>query len=249
METGTTKTEIKKELGEQIVKGNITGPIEVIFGEHAQPLPFHEETPVKLGGILENVAEWAEQRAAAIDPKGSYLMVDRDKMKIEFITDERNHFKNELTGGLSFHPIYLLFDINGCNFITAQQLGDKIKMNRFYFENKTEAMTLNTTLRNFVAKVDKEVEQKSSSNGDRRQLRAQTVQTNLPPSFHLVIPIFKGQKALKLQVEIEINPDDLTCRLVSPEAAEEAENVKNTAIDAVINRVQAVLPGIAVLEK
>lgn len=243
-----TKTAIIDQLGENLANGTAT-PINVIFTDAPAPLDLYEETPVRLGGILENVAVWSEERKGDINAKESYLMVNRDKMTIDLVTDERNHFKNNIGGQLQYHPVFLLFGINGDKFITAEAMGDKIKMNRSFFENKTEAMALVSQMKNFVAKVDKDVEQKKGMGGDFKQLRAQVVTTNLPDAFKLKIPIFKGQKPKSFEVEIEIHPNDLTCRLVSPEANEEAEHLRDTAIDAVIERVKVVLPGIAVLEQ
>src|SRR5690606_9546607 len=108
---------------------------------------------------------------------------------------------------------------------TALQLADKIRMNRSFFENKSDAMRLVSELREFEAKVNKEVESKADGRANRRVLLAQTVTTNVPESFRMNVPVFKGLGKVAIEVEIGIDPYDLSCRLISPGANDHIHEV------------------------
>lgn len=84
---------------------------------------------------------------------------------------------------------------------------------------------------------------------DKRILVDQTVKTNVPERFNLQMPIFKGSDRMTFEVEIYFNPSDITCSLVSPEANDEVERVKNGIIDNVLNRIKAAYEDIVIIEK
>ena len=110
-------------------------------------------------------------------------------------------------------------------------------------------MKLVTELQNFKAKVDKELESSNNNRGDRRVLVNQVVQSNLPEAFTLIIPLFKGTPKQTIQAEVYINPSDLSCTLVSPEANDLLEEMRDKEIDLVLERIQKVCPHIVIIEK
>ena len=262
------KKQIKSEIAEQIGNGianqfnspqmtfegspeYIAGlPIRIMFGDAADPLPLHEETPISLTGILDTPARWVEARGTdLVEGLTAYVMVDREKLSIELVTEERNHFKNKLVGKLEYHPAFLKFGINSEVYITPAQMADKIKMHRSFFEQKQDAMNLVAILKDFKATIDAKIEKRNDNQGNVRDLRQMEVTSNMPKSFNMKLPIFKGEKAKVFEVEVYIEAGDLTCTLISPEANEEMEALRDTAIDAVIKRIKDAIPSIVVLEK
>jgi hypothetical protein len=237
-------------LGESIAQAINTGggKLEIVYREDKATI-IHEETPVSLIGILDNPARWLEARQSLHLPLQAYVMVDREALSISLVTEERSDFKNSIIGELKLHPAFIFFGINKEEYITTQKMADKIKMNRLFFETKSDAMQLVTLLKDFKARVNKEVEKKNTNNGDYKVLFAQEVLHNLPPSFKMKIPIFKGQNPILMEVELYIEPEELKCCLISPEANEEKEHLRDTAIDAVLDRMKDALPGIVILEK
>lgn len=84
---------------------------------------------------------------------------------------------------------------------------------------------------------------------DRRLLVNQAVQHNLPAAFSLVIPIFKGGEKQTIAVEVYVNPADFTCTLVSAEANDLVEELRNKEIDAVLDRIRKRCPDIVIIEQ
>src|SRR5260221_1675340 len=245
-----TKEGFTQKLGEAILLGlPADGNLNIVFGEQVKPLQLRDETPVKLIGILDSPARWLEARKDLLYGLKCYVMVERESLLIELIIEERNHFKDLISGTLTYHPAFLKFGINNEKYITPAAMADKIKMNRSFFENKQVAMNLVTQLVDFKATVNREIEKKDDKRGNYKDLMQQAVSSNLPESFKMRLPIFKGEKARVLEVEVYIEAENLTCCLVSPEANEEMELLRDTAIDGVLERIKIALPAIVILEK
>lgn len=175
-------------------------------------------------------------------------MVDRDSMSIQIITDKANHYRTEVTGKLQYHPKFLLFGINSSKYVTAFEMAELIKMNRSFFDNHTTAMDLVSALKNFKASVNKEIEKADNNRGSKKILVDQVVQSNIPETFKLILPIFKGQQKEEIAVEVYFNAEDLTCTLVSPEANDKLEATRDSAIDAVLKQIIELAPDIAIIE-
>lgn len=179
----------------------------------------------------------------------SYLTIDRDKMVIVFVEQAGKEFESSYTGKLAFDPDFLSFGINNNEVsYSPLKLAEKIKMSRSFFENKSDAMRLVSDLINFEAKVNKEVEAKADERANRRVLLAQTVNTNLPENFRMKVPIFKGELAQIVEVEIGIDPIDLSCRLISPEVNDFINETKNNILDYQKDAIAKLHPGLRIFE-
>lgn len=235
---------------------------EVIWREGAAPENFKVRKGIKVQGTIgvplvhlaketiteheDSVEELKPGRPNVIDE--SYLTIDRDKMEIVFVEFAGKEYESRYIGKLSFSPDFEKFGINQNQSYTPLGLAELIKMNRSFFESKTEAMKLVSELRNFEAKVNKEVEAKADDRANRKVLLAQTVSTNVPNGFKLKLPIFKGADPKVFEVEIGIDPMDLSCRLISPEANDIVNDTKNDIIDDQKTKIQDLHEGLRIFE-
>lgn len=160
--------------------------------------------------------------------------IDKRAMELRYGVTQRHSY--QINSAIELNPDLQQFGINSGNSYTTFELADFIKMNRHYFESKPVAMQLVSELKNFKAKVDKEVENSSNDRGNRRMLLNQVIDSNIPESFVLELPVFKGQPKARVIVEININ-DDFTCALISPDLKEfillESETLINQQLDLI----------------
>ena len=220
--------------------------IEVRTGAALEP---KEPIKVEICGTLDAPLRWFEKRVSEINQKQCYATVNRESMSITLIIDEKDYYRTSIMGVLQLHPTFLKFGINQGNYRTPIEMSELIKMNRSYFENRQTAMELVSLLRNFKAKINKEVEADIDlKKGDRRVLVAQKIDSNLPDAFNIVVPVFKGHKPSVIECETYFNPDDLTCTLVSPQANDITEEIKDSEIDKVVSSIKEIAPDIAVIE-
>lgn len=241
-----TKQHLHEQVLEAAVKGELPSEITIREGE---ALKLHEPVKVNIEGTIDAPARWLESRQA-LDPKKCHVIVNRDKMLVALQCDESDHYGTLIVGKLTLSSEFRRFGINEGEYRTHFELAELIKMNRSYFESKSTAMKLVSELQNFKAKVDKEVEQSDNNRGDRRVLINQAVQHNLPEAFTLVLPIFKGVAEQTIQVEVYVNPGDLTCTLVSPEANDIIVSSRDALMDEVVERIKATYGGgIVIIEQ
>ena len=230
-------TELNTEEGQETI---------IRFGD---ALPLKEPKAVSISGTIDAPARWVEKRKDDIVSADAHVLVDRDRMSITLKTDENSAYMDQIVGTLTLSTEMQEFGINTGEYMSCFDMADRIKQLRTYFETQQEAMKLVTELRSFKAKIDKELELSDDKRGNQTILRAQTVESNLPKSFKVNMPIFKGTEKRTFEVEVEINPNDLSCTLVSPNAHDIVVQERDSQMDGVLVRIAEAAPNIVIIEQ
>lgn len=218
-------------------------------------LPVKPPVKLEIKGTIGAVGEFLKQRvdqADQIDQKRCHILVDREKISITLIYNEHDEYQRGVIGGkLEIHPKFAEFGINSGKVWTPTELGMFFKMNRAFFGDKAENMRLVTDLMNFTATVNNSIERSAKENGDRTDKFAQVVNSNLPKSFALTLPIFKGMPAETLEVETfaQVNGREVAFILLSPAANQTMEDIRDKTIDLELSTIREFAPGIAIIEQ
>jgi hypothetical protein len=242
-----TNTKIQTANGNEVEIQTETATPLTIYEGKAQEI--RDPKIIGITGTLDAPYRWLEKRITKIEQLDAHVIVNRANLTIVLKLEDKDYFGDAITGKACFHPAFLIFAINSGTYRTTHELAQLFKMNRSHFENQSKAMSLVTELQNFKAKVDSEIEKTSNNRGDKRDLTAQVVNSNIPEKFNLNIPIFKGQPKRLIEIEIYINPADLTCTLVSPEANDMTETYRDTMIDEVLAKITEAAPAIVIIEE
>lgn len=212
--------------------------LRVIELHEENELPVLEPDKVELAGTIGSVYEFLLKRISEkeqINQKRCYILVDREKMTLKLVTNETDS-RNKATvrGELKYYPKFLEFGINTSKTWEPVQLSKFFKMNRAFFKDAQYNMELVTVLKNFKASIDSKVEN-----------------SNLPASFNLIVPIFKGRPAEEIEVEIIADVDGRNIRLslCSPGAEVIVEEERNKAIDEQLLLIRKLAPDIAIIEQ
>lgn len=248
MNTEEIKQEISKQIAE--VAGQMTqgGQLEVIIRE-GEALPLREPVKVVIDGNLDSPARWLEKRQELTQITNKcHVLVDREGLKVTLQINENAHYGTQISGSLVIAQEFKKFHINDGHSFTLVELAKLFKMNRSFFETKQKAMELVTLLQNFKGKVNKDLESSTDNRGNKKNNFQQAVESNLPEAFMLRLPIFKGVKAEDVECEVYIDPDDWSCQLISPDANDIIERYRDEEIKLVVERIEAALPGVAVIE-
>lgn len=238
-----------------------------LAGEKSELVIIHKEgfdelrpEPVKITGNIDSVSNWLLKRfskEASPDAKNyisgdtAHVLINRDKMTISLIVNENDpYYKGSITGALTKHPDFEKWEINTGHEFDNKTLSEFIKMNRSCFESKSHAMRLSAELSMLKVKVDNEVEKANDNRGNVRQMFAQKViEMNIPKSFLLKVPVFKGQPTAKFEVEIYVNPNNYMVSLVSPEANDIISSIRDFVIDEQKNLINEISPVLAIIEQ
>ena len=239
----------------QIVLGEGVTKAEVILREGAAIKELEPKAPIKtkLSGVIDAPVEYLKKRVPTgqFTQERSHLIINREEIKLSLVINEDDEYlRGQVDGTLAFHPKFLEFGINTGKVWTPTELGLFFKMNRAFFPDKSANMKLVTDLMNFSATVNNKIERSVKENGDRTDNFAQVVNSNLPPSFVLNIPIFKGMPAETLEVETfsQINGREVAFTLLSPGANQTLEEIRDRAIDEQLVQIKEIAPNIAIIE-
>ena len=229
------------------------GTNEVIIREGAAPKALDPKAPVKMdvNGTINAPLEYLSKRIDTINQKQCHIIVNREKITIQLVVNESDEYtRGTISGTLQYHPKFEEFGINTGKVWSPFDFGMFCKMNRAFFADKTANMELVSACKNFTAKVNNQIERAIQENGNRTDNFAQVVNSNLPESFTLSIPIFKGGKKEDLVVETfaKIDGRNVAFVLLSPGAEETLEELRDKAIDEQLNAIKAIAPDIAIFE-
>lgn len=229
------------------------GMNEVIIREGAAPKVLDPKAPVKMNvnGTINAPFEYLTKRIDCINQKECHIIVNREKITIELVVNEADEYtRGTIAGTLQYHPKFEEFGINAGKVWSPFDFAMFCKMNRAFFADKNVNMSLVSACKNFTAKVNNQIERAIQENGNRTDNFAQVVNSNLPESFTLSIPIFKGGKKEDLVVETfaKIDGRNVAFVLLSPGAEETLEDLRDKAIDEQLNAIKAIAPDIAIFE-
>ncbi|CAA0253788.1 hypothetical protein V2605_03595 [Tenacibaculum maritimum] len=219
--------------------------LEVLHGE---AMPRREPEKVIVKGLINAPYEYLLKRNDVIEHKKSHLIVNESSGIITLVIDEKAPYQDTISGSLKLNPDFEKFGINTGKTRDTFELADFIKMNRFFFSDKNVAMKLVSYLKNFKAKVNKQIEQSNNDRGNVRLLQNQVVESNIPEAFDVVLPIFKGQTEQKFRVEINIDARNFECSLISPDANDLINEVRSKLLGEQVDKIKTLIPDLAILD-
>ena len=227
-------------------------PIEVILreGQAAMQLDPKEPLKVSISGTIDAPFRWLGKRVELIDQKKANIIVNRDKMAMSLSINETDYYQSKISGVLQESKEMVEFGINTDKKWEPIKLSQFFKMHRAFFKDKSENMMLVSILKNFKAKVNQVIERSKEENGSKVDNYSQVVDSNLPKSFKLNVPLFKGFACEEIEVEIYADVDgrDVSLSLVSAGANEAIEEYKNKVIDEQLKHISLIAPDIVIIE-
>lgn len=228
---------------------------ELVLREGVAPKELDPKAPVKtkLNSVIGAVVEYLTKRinTGQFAQKDCHILVNRENIEITLIINEADEYKRgEIVGKLGYNPKFVEFGINGGKIWTPTELGMFIKMNRAFFADRSENMKLVSCLMNFTADVNNKIDRAVKENGNRTDNFAQVVNSNLPESFTIQMPIFKGMQPETIEVETfaQVNGREVAFVLLSPGAQATLEDLRDKVIDEQLKQIREIAPEIAIIE-
>ena len=178
----------------------------------------------------------------------SYVLYSYDAQTIRLVYGARVDNTDTIVATVKLNPDLEKFQINSGERMTSFSLADFIRMRRHFFENKDVALALEKSLRNFVADVDKKVEASDDKRANVKASIVQTVTTNIPTEFFVLLPIFVGGEKVPVKIEVDICATTLGCMLMSPDLKEIIDTEVKVLIDGQIKMIKEEFPDLRVFQ-
>ena len=218
------------------------------------PKQLDQLAPVKFeaSGIIDAPLEFLKKRVGDIDQHKAHIFVDRDNLGILLIFNEDDPYTQGKVGGiLRMSKIFDKFGINTDKQWEPEQLGQFLKLNRTYFVSREENMKVVNALKTFDAKVNQGVQRETKENGNKAFSFRQAVDSNIPETFKLCLPVLSGGNPMEIDVETYATIDGahVSISLQSPGANDIVEDIRQNYISNMIEKLREVAPEIVIIEQ
>jgi len=213
---------------------NVTDNDGEIVIRHGEALPVFNPEGLKVSGQIGSPAEFSSMRNP--DPATTHVTVDRKNGVITLTANDNlpHNQQHVITGSIQFHPNFIEFKIDKGKWEDPAALGELFRRRRRYFDNTDEGLKLVSALKNFSARVDKQLEKIEDKSARRyRSAVEKVIESNLPREVKLSMPVLNGFNDVEFNVEIALDVRDggISIWLESPELEQLVEGLISSAID------------------
>ena len=218
------------------------------------PKQLDQLAPVKFeaAGTIEAPLRFLEQRVGDIDQHKAHIFVNRDNLSIHLVYNEDDAYTiGNVCGTLKLSKVFQSFGINTDKQWEPEQLGQFLKLNRTYFVSREENMKVVNALKTFDAKVNQSVQRETKENGNKAFSFRQAVDSNIPETFKLCLPVLSGGSPMEIDVETYATIDGahVSIALQSPGANDIVEDIRQNYISNMIEKLREVAPEIVIIEQ
>lgn len=198
------------------------GVLTVIHQELKTPKVF-EESGVIIDGTITAPGNFISKRKDQDDIKRSNVRFSYRERFIMIETQEQFDEKGYcIRGELKVNPDFKILGINENRMFSVKELTKHIRMNSFFFESKEQHKKIVEGLQNFTAKVATDIKKINDNRGNIEDVFKTTMQSNSELTFNVFMPVFIGENAKSIKVEIACEADNSAVKfwLESPDLIE-----------------------------
>lgn len=231
-----TNKVIEKAVVEAVKDGATT--ITILTGTASNPLTVNNPNPVKLTGTIDAPKRFIEVRE--FDRKASHALVSLSRGEIKLVVNEQSTDDlYTVTGRVAISKQFAELGINTDKYYEPEDLAKKLKLKRSMFANKLDHAKTIASLRNIKAKVNQDIEKAKDDKGNVTDAMRQSVESNMPDSITVKIPLIEGQEPVKIELFIvmEVEAGKIICTLESIDGAEGIDEFREKAV---LEQVEAI---------
>ncbi|AHK11408.1 hypothetical protein F132_62 [Flavobacterium sp. phage 1/32] len=230
--------QVIKEAVKSLEKGeNVT--LTILTGDAPEPLKIYNRNPITIKGTIEAPRRFVEVRD--FERKKSHALISVSRGEIVLVVNEQEtEDKFTITGRVQVAKEFADLGINSDKFYTPEELAKKLKLKRSIFANKLDHATTIATLRNIKAKVNQDIEKAKDDKGNVTDAMTQSVESNMPDSIKINIPLIEGMEAqnIELFIVLEVDNGKIICTLESIDGAELIEEFREKAVMQEVEKIK-----------
>ena len=169
----------------------------------------HEEEHVSLEGTIKAPANFWEKRADQVEKLKAHVKFSYRNRTIILVTEENfSKLGEEVTGTLIINPEFNGFGINVEKMFKVNDLIKHVRMSKYLFQDKDVHTKILKSLKDFTAKVETEIKKVNDSRGNIEDVFKVTMTSNAELNFNILAPVFIGEPAKSINVEICCQADN-----------------------------------------
>lgn len=178
------------------VEPNERGVITILQGEspkHIEPKTINVEGNIKVPGEYLGKCD-------SIDPQDSYVTVSLSNQEIKFYVGKHDHYQDVFIGKMRESHHLSGLQVNKDFQSNSKSLAKLLKKYKPFIHE--DDFGIIGKLMSFQAKITTIIESNSEQSGNRKELLEKTVDSKIPSSFRVRIPIFEGFDPEEFTIEI-----------------------------------------------
>jgi hypothetical protein len=169
-------------------------------------------------GRIESVRQYLDARRGSTLAEGTLQHIDKDKaviivneeeLTITLKLDPNNPFGTEVIGQMQHNADLAGFQINKEHKFSRESLVKLLTFSRRFFNDAVEWENTLNAVRRLKVSSTSDISQDTDNRGNKELIFKKSVDSaNIPKSFILLIPIFKGQVPRKFSVDLCLEVTD-----------------------------------------
>jgi len=179
---------------------------ELIIRE-GEALPLKWPDNLRINGTIDAPAIFYDGKGGNYDWTKGHVEVEKDTITLLWGHHEHDG-KLTVVGKLEHEPDLLRFSINSSRTFHQKELANMLKMNRIFFLDRDENMSIVSSLEKLRVRVTQEIENGNDFKGNKKHLFEQNVQHDIKLQFTLMLPIYKGQDYRSFIVDVNFDITD-----------------------------------------
>lgn len=204
----------------------------VVLQGQAEKIKYRQ--PLRIGGAtFESIANYIKNGRA--NAKTSLIILDKENRKATF-KQNPNDDEADVVEAVLKTSKDVDFLLNGKKF-RRDQLETFLRRNKHLFPNKQDFGELLLSIKEFVANVKIKFEQDDNNRGNKKNSYVQQLESGVPFTTVIEVPIFVGEKKVKLTVDIffEVTEGEVFFWFECQELNELIENKVNEVFEIISN--------------
>lgn len=203
----------------------------------------HNDQPVSIFGTISAPSRFIEGRKQDFESSKKHCLVSKTDGLIKLVLNEQSVVdKYIIQGKIEVAKKFTALGINNDKVsYEPEELANKLKLLRSMFVSNIEHANICSTLRNLKAKINSQIESLNDRKGNVTENFKQTVNSNMPDSIKLKLPLLEGEEPIEIEVNVILEANGgsgILCSLESVDAAELIETQFAARVNQEIEKIK-----------
>lgn len=227
-----------KDLAQFAKNGKIT--IEVLEGpaqKFLDPVDPIEKGILDLTGHVGTIYNFLSRRNHLFKPDECHIRVEANAMHFKGNEcDDHNEYATIIRSKITETGKFQNLAVNSDKSFEALELAGYLRRRKNMFINPEQFDKVFTALSSFKAEIKRQVETANDKTGNYVNSIQQTVTHNMPRKFDLKVQIFEQTYPVQIEIEVDVNPNDLSCSLMSFDLDEKYETLRESLFEGELDQ-------------
>jgi hypothetical protein len=229
---------------EKVTQTMLENDLKTVTILTGQAVDQHNPKPVDISGNIDAPSRFIEGRKTDFDKSQRHCLVSKTDGIIKLILNEQSVVnKYTIQGKIEIAKKFQSLGINNDKQgYSPEELANKLKLLRSLFVSNLEHINICGTLRNLKAKINRDIEDSNDKKGNVTKNFQQTVESNMPDSIKLKIPLLEGEEPVEIEVNVILEAEggsNIKCYLESIDAAELIESQFTERVNQEIEKIKS----------